>query len=284
MPDFATRISSGMNRAFEHLQLTLVPIIFALLDANKILAITSFDGIHIGFKVGLPLSVVTVWQFVSLPSSGVAVRPGLPLDQLPVAIVTAPALLAIQAALTAGYFGSLRNALDDEPYRFIQNSRRYLVPFAVLTVLPFLILLPFAIGVLGLGSLTRSLSGAALLLIVPALVVFLVAGYLFYATPYLIVLRDTGVIDAARQSYALAIQGGPYLTYTGGFILFVLLVSPVVTGIVVNVPLVGIPLGIVGGGILGLGANFATMRFVADLDPASAVSVHWESGSDSSLE
>ncbi|WP_248898155.1 hypothetical protein [Haloplanus halobius] len=195
--------------------------------------------------------------------------------------MTAPALLAIQTALTASYFGSLRNALDDEPYRFIQNSRRYLVPFAILTVLPVLILLPFAIGVLGIGSLTKSLSGAVLLLIFPALVIFLVAGYLFYATPYLVVLRDTDVIDAARQSYALAIQGGPYLAYTGGFVLFVLLVSPVVTGIVVNVPLVGIPLGVIGGGILGLGANFATMRFVADIDPASAVGDHWESESDS---
>jgi hypothetical protein len=114
------------------------------------------------------------------------------------------------------------------------------------------------------------------LVVLPALIVFLVAAYLFYATPYLVVLRDAGVVDAARQSYALATRGGPYAAFAAGFALFVLAVSPVATGLVVNLPVVGLPVGILGGSYLGLAANVATMRFLADLDPGASVAVSWE--------
>jgi hypothetical protein len=275
MPGFVTRLSAGFDRAGEHLALALVPLLLALLNTDKILAVASFDGGHVGFKLGLPLSVVTVWQFVSLPNEGVAVTTGQPIEVLPVAVVTVPVLIVVQAALTAGYFGSLRDAVDGDPRRFRDGVRRYFRPFLVLTAVPFLAFLPLAAGVFGLGSLTGSLGGAALFLVVPASIGFLLAAYLLYATPYLVVLRDEGVIDAARRSYALATEGGPYASYAAGFALFVLLVSPVATGLVVNLPAVGLPLGILGGAYLGLAANFTTMRFVADLDPEVSVERGW---------
>jgi len=276
MPGFATRLSSGLSRASEHLVLALVPVLFALLDTNKMLAITSFDGGHVGVRLGVPFPVVTVWQFVSVPQSGATVETGIPVEALPLAAVTVPVLLVVQAAVTAGYYGSLGNALDGAPYDFVGNSRRYLLPFLVLTALPFLLVLPLALGVLGDVGLTSRSGAAALALVVPAAVLSLVAAYLFYGTPYLLVLRDTGLLDAARASYSLATAGGPYPAYTAGFALFVLLVSPVATAIVVNVPLVGLPVGILAGGVLGLAANFATMRFFADLDPASSVDRTWD--------
>jgi hypothetical protein len=278
MPDFVTRLSAGFDRAGDHLALALVPVLFALLNTDKILAVASFDGGHIGFKLGLPLSVVTVWQFVSVPTDGVAVTTGQPIELLPVAVVTVPVLIAVQAALTAGYFGCLRDAVDGDSLRFREHTRRHFRPFLVLTAVPFLALLPLAVGVFGLGSLTGSLGGAALFLVLPALVGFLIAAYLLYATPYLVVLRDGGVIDAARRSYALATEGGPYASYAAGFALFVLLVSPVATALVVNVPIVGLPVGILGGAYLGLAANLATMRFVADLDPEISVARNWDAG------
>ncbi|WP_136361929.1 hypothetical protein [Halobellus limi] len=269
MPSFLTRLSAGMSRASEHLVLVLVPILFALLDTNKITAITTFDGGHIGFKLGFPLSVITVWQFVSVPNSGVSVNTGLPIELLPFVFLTVPLLVIAQATIQAGYFGSLSNALDGNPYAFLQNSRTYFLPFLVLTTIPFLVLLPLAVGVFGVESLTGSLSGAALLVLLPGMVIFLIVAYLFYGTPYLIVIRDRGLVDAARASYALAIEGGPYLTYAIGFSLFVFAVSPVATGIVVNVPVLGLLVGILAGGFIGLGLNFATMQFFADLDSAS---------------
>lgn len=275
MPSVVTRLSSGMDRAREHLALAVVPVVFALLDPHKIVAIYAFDGGHIGFKFGFPFSVTTVWQFVSVPNSGVSVNPGSLIEVLPFAFVTVPLLVVIQATLQAGYFGSLRNALDGDSYRFLENSREYFVPFLILTAIPYLVVLPLAVGIFGIGSISGSVGGTALLLVLPALVGYLIAAYLFYATPYLIVLRGDGLVDAARQSYSLAMQGGPYFRYAVGFLLFVFAVSPFATGFVVNVPLVGLPVGILAGSVLGLGANFTTMRFVADLDPATSVALSW---------
>lgn len=270
MPGFLTRLGTALDRATDHLALAAVPVLFALLDTSKLLAVTSFDGVHVGVKLGLPLSVVTLWQFVSVPESGVTVGVGLPVERLPLAVATVPLLVVVQAALTAGYFGACRNVLADEPYAFAAHVRRYGRPFVVLTAVPVLLFLPLALGTVGLGAATGSL-GAAAPVVLAALLAAVVLGYLFFATPYLVVLRDTGVLAAARRSSALAVQGGPYLAYAAGFAGFVLLVSPVATALVVNVPTVGLPVGVVAGGVLGLAANLATMRFVADLDPGSSL-------------
>lgn len=280
MPGLLTRLADGWQRAWAHLALALVPIVLALFDTNKILAILQFEGGHIGFTFGLPISVVTIWQFVSVPNSGITVNTGIPLDMLPIAIVTVPVLLVVQAVLMAGYFGSIRNVLDDEPIRFVISCRQYFMPFLIITILPFLFLLPFALGVFGAGVLTGGFGGASIALLLVGLVVFLIAEYLFYATPYLIVLREEGIVDAARQSYRLAIQGGPYFAYTVGFAVLVLGASPIATALVVNIPVLGLPMGIIGGGILGLTANIMTMRFVAEIASESSIAISWENERD----
>lgn len=274
MPDFVTRLADGWRRALDHATLALVPVVLALLSADEVRAVLSFDGVHVGLKLGAPVSVVTVWQFVSTPKSGVDVDPGVPLEVLPFVAVTVPLLLAVKAALAAGYFGSVRNALADEPYDFVGNVRRHFVPFLLLTALPALVLLPVALGAVGVGAATGSVGSAGVALLVVALPAYVAVAYLFAATPYLIVLRDAGLVDAARASSALAVEGGPYLRYMVGFAAFVLVVSPLATAFVVNVPVVGLVAGVGGGGVLGLAANVTTMRFVAEIDdPGSASSV-----------
>lgn len=271
MPGVLTRLATGLDRATDNLALAAVPVVLALLNTNKLLAVTSFDGVHVGFTLGLPVSVVTVWQFVSVPQSGVAVGAGVPVERLPFAVATVPVFLLLKTGLTAGYFGACRNALAGEPYAFLAAVRRYWLPFLVLTALPALLLLPLALGVVGVGSVAGSLGPAALVVVLPILVAVTVFAYLFFATPYLVILRDAGLLAAARRSYALATEGGPYLAYAAGFAGVVLVVSPVATALVVNVPVVGLPAGVVAGGLLGLGANLATMRFVADVDPGSSL-------------
>ncbi|MFB6121868.1 MAG: hypothetical protein ABEJ78_00205 [Haloferacaceae archaeon] len=278
MPDFATRLADGWKRALRHAPLALVPIVLAATDADKIRSVVAFDGVHLGFKLGAPVSVVTVWQFVSVPDTGARVGTGVPLELLPFAVVTVPALLVVQSALTAGYFGSLAAVVRGEEYDFAASVAAYFRPFLVLALIPFLLLLPLALGVVGAGF-GGGVPAGALAVVLVAIPVVVALAYLFYATPYLVVLRDVGVVDAARGSYALALRGGPYLSYFLGFALFVLVVSPVATAVVVDVPLVGVPLGVVGGGALGLAANLTTMRFVADVDPESP-STEWESERD----
>ncbi|WP_380678209.1 hypothetical protein [Salinigranum sp. GCM10025319] len=278
MPGFTTRLADGWQRALGSLSLALVPLVIGLTNVGKARSIAAFDGVHVGFRVGVPASVVTVWQFVSVPQTGVNVDPGVPVDALPVAVVSVPLLLVVQAALAAGYFGCLADDLAGDELRFVGNVADYFVPFLVLTVLPVLVLFPVALGLFGVGGATAGTS-TLLPLVLVGIVAFLVVSYLFYLTPYLVVLRDVGVLAAARGAYGLAVAGGPYLRYTAGVALFVLVLSPVVTVVVVNVPVVGLAVGHVAGSVVGLALNVTTMRFAADVDPASP-STEWADRAD----
>ncbi|MDZ7702567.1 MAG: hypothetical protein U5J98_11195 [Halobacteriales archaeon] len=270
MPPFTTRLAEGWDRALDHLALALVPVATALLATDKIGAIASFRGGHVGLRLGLPVGIVDLWQFVSLPNSSMTI--GLPLPEaLPLAVVVVPLGILLQAALSAGYFGSLESALRTGEFEFIVEVRRSFWPFLLYTVVPMVVALPLAL--LGLAD-----SRGLLPLLVVLVPVFLIAAYLFYATPYLIVLRDLDLLPAARRSYALASEGGPYLRFAGGYAGFVLAVSLVTTAVVVNLGLAGVAIGVVALAPVGLAANATAMRFVADLDDRSPSLGGWPDG------
>lgn len=267
MPPFTTRLAEGWARTLEHLPLAAVPLVTALLATEKIQRVATFNGNHFGLRLGLPVSVVDLWQFVSLPNESVSV--GLPMPEaLPVAVVVVPLAVVVQAALAAGYFGSLGTALRGGAYEFTTHVRRHFVPFLVYTVIPIAVVAPVALLGLADGRLALPL----ILLLVPA---FIVAAYLFYATPYLIVLRNEDVVTALKGSYELATRGGPYLRYAAGYAGFVLGVSLVATAVVVNLGLAGVAIGVVAGAPLGLLCNATTMRFVADIDPQAPALGEW---------
>jgi len=267
MASFRDYLAEGWERAGEVTSLAAVPFVLSLTNVDAIVAILGHDGFHIGFKLGLPVSVVTVWQFVDPPSTGVSVTSGLPVSP-PLALLTLPAVALLQTVLAAGYFGRLADHVTGRDRSFVDCVRAHVRPFLVLVLLPYLLFLPLAGGALGLGTVDGALV-ALLLLAVPVL---LAAAYLFYAAPYLVVLRDIDAVSALRSSYRLAVQGGPYLRYALGFAVFVLLLSPAMSLVVVNVPGVGLLAGIAAGSYLGLVANLTTMLFVADIDPSTAPS------------
>lgn len=262
MPSITTRLSDGVDDALAHLPLALVPLALGLLDANKIQSVLAFDGVHVGVRFTLPASVLSMWSLVSVPNGGVSA--GVPPSALrspPVLALALGGLLA-SSVLSAGYFGSLANALAGESYRFVEHVRRYLPAFLVFTVAPVIALSPLVL-------LVGAPSGLGIVVMLFALVAIAVATYLLYATPYLLVLRETDLLSAARASYALAVDGGAYLSYAVGFVAAVVVVSPVLSAFVVSVPLVGLAVGLPLGAVLGLAGNLATMRFVADIDPHS---------------
>lgn len=268
MPPFTVRLSRGWSAALDHLPLALVPLVTALLATEKIRRVVGFHGRHVGLRLGLPVGVVDLWQFVSLPGNAAGV--GFPLPSArPLALVVVPLAVLVQAALAAGYFGSLEGALTAGEFDFPENVRQHFVPFLGYTLIPLVVVLPIA--VVGLGG-PRSVPPLVIVL-VPA---FVVAAYLFYATPYLVVLRDLGLVDAARRSYQLATAGGPYLRYAAGYAGFVLALSLVTTAVVVNLGLVGVAVGIVALAPVGLAANAATLRFVADVDDGSPSLGGWD--------
>ncbi|MFB6353366.1 MAG: hypothetical protein ABEJ92_04710 [Halobacteriales archaeon] len=268
MPSFTTRLADGWDRALDHPALALVPLGTALLATDKVQQVAAFDGAHFGLRLGLPVGIVDLWQFVSVPDQTAGV--GLPLPEaLPLAAVVVPVAIVVRAALAAGYLGSIAEALGRDTFDFGANVRRYFGPFLGYTLVPLLVVLPLAlVGVTSLGA-ARPL----VVLLVPA---FIVAAYLFYATPYLIVLRDLDLLAAVRRSYALATAGGPYFQYALGYAGFVLGVSLVGTAVVVNLGLLGVVVGAVAAAPLGLAANAATMRFVADIDAQSPDFGDWD--------
>ena len=98
--------------------------------------------------------------------------------------------------------------------------------------------------------------------LVPA---FLVLSYLFYATPYLLVVADAPVGEALGRSYEWALAGGPYFAYGVAYLLFVAAVSAAGTVVVVNLGAVGILLGAVASAPVALALTFATTEFVAEM-------------------
>lgn len=270
MPPFTTRLADGWRWGLDHLPLALVPLVSAALATEKIQRIATFRGGHVGLRLGLPAGIVDIWQFVSVPNESVSV--GLPLPEaLPLVLVLLPVAVVVQAALAAGYFGSLAAALESGTYAFAPNVRRHFGPFLVYTLVPLLVVAPLAF----LGVADARAVPPVLVVLVPA---FIVAGYLFYATPYLVVLRGTDIVSAFRASYGLAVAGGPYFRYAAGYAGFVLAVSLVATAVVVNLGLLGVAVGVVAGAPVGLACNAATMRFVADIDPGSPSLGDWNDG------
>lgn len=257
MVSFITRFVAGWERANANLTLAAVPLVIALLNTDAVTAVLSAEGWQFGFKTGLPLSIVDLWKFVSVPTTGI--NSGIS----PLFLV----FVLLQAGLAAGYFGSIRDLLDETSSQdFWENVLQYFVPFLVYTL--FLSLRLRLVGESGIP-------GGFIALIVLLPISFLLI-YLFYATPYLLVLRDTGLVSALGASFALAVSSGPYLRFAIGFSALVLLSSVGVSVIVVNLGVIGIVLGAIVAAPVGLTANLTTMQFIADIDPESSL----ETGAD----
>lgn len=278
MPDFTTRLADGWERALADPTLALVPIALGFLQVRKLLEAVGNEGFHLSFRLSTPASVVTVWDFAGVPNQGFAVYAGVPVEASAFALLAVPVFVVVQAALASGYFGSIAALLRDGEYEFALEVRRHFVPFLLFTLVPVVIFLPAALLTVGAGAVGGVGAAVGLLLVVLIPVMF-AAAYLFYAVPYLIVLRETDLVSAARRSYALAVEGGPYAAYFVGFLGFSLLLSPFASLVVVNVPVIGPLVGVVAGGVVGLAANVATMRFVADLDPGSPSLGEWPNAS-----
>lgn len=259
MPEFLARVNDGIERAVANVELAAVPLLLAVIAVDDIGAVLGFTGGHFGIRFGFPTGVLDPWHFVDVPTAGsVSVRTG--------SLVVAAVGIVLRGVLGAGYFASLRDLLVDGEYDFAAGVERYVAQFLALAAIPAVALLVLSAVALGPG-------GAVL--VVLAIPAYLAVAYLFFATPYLVVLRDTDLVSAARASYGLAVEGGPYASYAIGYLVLLMAVSAVATGVVVNLGLLGLVLGIPALSVVGLGLNVATMRFVADVDDASPSAGRW---------
>ena len=244
---FTTRFEAGWKRANENLPLAAVPVVSSLLNVDAIRRVVAYDGGHFGVKFPLPMTIADLWTFVSLPNQGPGVHVSPTLWLLPVVV-------AVQSALVAGYLGSVRDLLEGAEYDFAANARRYFLPmlgWQVLVSVP-----TYALVGLGMAA------GPLVLLLIPF---YFVAAYLFYATPYLLVVADAGLGEAVSRSLEWGFSGGSYFSFAAGYLLFGVALSVVLSPFVVNLGAIGIVGGLALSAPVALALAFATVEFVAEL-------------------
>ncbi|MFC4552269.1 MULTISPECIES: hypothetical protein [Halorussus] len=249
---FTARLGAGWERASDHLPLAAVPVLSSVLNVDAIRRVAAFEGGHFGVKFPFPMTVADLWTFVSLPNQGPGVHVSSPLWLFPV-------FLVVNAALVAGYLGSVADLLRVNEYDFVGNVRRYFLP--VLGWQALISAPTFALVGLGLAA------GPLVLLAIP---LYFVAAYCFYATPYLVVVEGAGLAAALSRSLDWALSGGPYFSFALGYLVFGAVVSAVVTPVVVNLGAVGVVVGTALTAPVALALAFATTEFVADMAAANS--------------
>jgi hypothetical protein len=281
VPDFFARLDDGWDRASDVLELAFVPFVVAFLNVDAIQRVFARESdVSLGVTLRPPSAVVDVWTFVQLPQQtlstgtggtnvtlgGLFAFPSIPFSVAAAGLVL---VLCLEALLTAGFLGSLRQQLTTGSYDFGVAVGRYTVPLLVYR----LAVTALGFGLVG-GVFLLGPNGPGVVLVLIAIPVGLLLGYLFYPIPYLVVLRERGLADAVAGSFDLATGAEGYFGYTLGFAAFSAVVSLVGTAVVVNLGLAGILVGAVAAAPLGLALSATTLRFLADIDDASPT-VEW---------
>ena len=247
MTSFTTYLENAVLWTRDHLLLAIVPLLSTLLGQDNIRRVLSEDGFHIGAAFRFPSAILDLWTFVSVPSpaEGFHVSPLL---------LLLPVFVLLKGTVAAGYLGSIHQSLSGDQYDFTENVFRYgtrLVAFEAL------------VTVVTLATASLVVIGpAALFILLPA---YLVLGYLFYGTPYLVVIEGRSVADALAESYRRALRGGSYFSFGIGHLLAVTAVSIPATLFAVNLGLFGVLIGAMGLAPVALTFNAATVQFFTDV-------------------
>lgn len=235
----STHLAGAIDLTRTTLPLAVVPALASLLEFSKVAAMAAPRG-GLGVTVPLPTGLPTLWTFVNAtPLGGGAVAPamaGAAGTWLPLFLVG----LVFTAALEAGFLGVLVARSADRYARFLDSSATY---FARMLGINLLTLLVFVVGL-------------PLLVFPPLAFAFvLVAGYLLYGLPFVVVIEDATVLEAVGVSIGYALDGGEYLAYAVGYLAVGTVGSVVLTAMVYNFGLVGILVGAV---IVAVPALFVT--------------------------
>lgn len=251
---FVEYLSDGFDRLGTLLPLAVIPFLATFLYLDNIRKAMGTPGTHLGVTFHFPTALPTFWTFVSLPNAttGIHVSP---------TVYFAPIYVVAESVLTAGFLGSIREAVETERYDFAGNVRTYVRPLLGYTILVWTVLFAaFSVGVM------------ASPLIIIALLALLVLGFAFYGVPFLIVVDDCSLGEAFRESYELAVGNSNYAAFGVGYLVFVSLASIVGT-VFINLGIPGIVLGAVCFAPVALALTVATVEFFVDLRSRSATRV-----------
>jgi hypothetical protein len=249
-----------LARAREHLgsllPLAVVPFVLAAVSVEKFRRVAeSGADLRFGISFGFPTTVTTAWDLLSLPNAGPGLN--LPTESVETTALVMLVLTVLSALLGAGYLGSIRRELAGIDRAFAVDARRYFGPFLGFELINLVLVL----GAVAAGIVALPLALAVVL----ALFAF---AYLFYATPYLVVVEGVDLPTALRRSYDHATSGGEYASFFVQYLVAVALVSVVATPLFTT-SVAGAALGTVVLAPLALLFDTVTLLFVRDLTGAT---------------
>lgn len=199
--------------------LAVLPAIATLLAYENVVK-TASAGPGGGMKFPMPAALPDLWTFVSVPNTGRSFELGVPL-------LLAPVFFVLQAALVAGYLGSIDTVLEAEIPDFAKHVAANTLPVLGVQIVVF------ALSVASFGF--AFVGGMALAPL--SVLLGLVVGYLLWAAPILVIVRDHGVGEALVASASHAPNGGRYSAFTAGYLVAGIVVSLLLSTLVRGRPL-----------------------------------------------
>jgi hypothetical protein len=246
------------SRSVEHAArvwpLAAVPLVVTLFDVGRLRTLLRNTDRAFSVTFGVPRPVSSLFSFVNAQPNGVS-----GFGSVAVFAVALVGSAVVSGLLAAGYLGSIDAALDGR-IDFLGAVRSYGRPLVGFSLLEAAVTLTFV----GMGIV------APPLLVVFA-VGFLVLAYLFFATPYLVVVAELTLASALRRSVELATGDGRVLGFFLGYVLVSAILSVPISMLAFSSGLVGVAAAVVASTPAALLLNVATLLFVRDLvaEPAS---------------
>lgn len=279
---FWVHVSRIGDRFDELLPFALFPFLTTLLNVQNVRAALdpATGGMSFNVQFAFPSPFFDLWSLVDPPAAAgsapntivsdgtdVTVDSPIPLDVIGSVSTSWTLLIGVTlgllvvyallfAVLQAVYVGGIDRRLRGESFapgalvvRFAPRFFAYtfVVFGAILVMVPIVLVAPILI-----------------LLAIPTM---LVLGYLFYATPFLFVVEDAGVVEGFRRSYRYALDGEAYLWF-GLWHLGVSAVASLGLSVLVNAGPVGFLLALTVATPLSLVLTAATVSFLQELTAA----------------
>ena len=249
-------LSRARERLGPLLPLAVVPFVLAVVSVEKFRRVAdSGADLRFGISFGFPTTVSTSWDLLSLPNAGPGLN--LPTGSLETTVLVMLVATVLSALLGAGYLGSIRRELAGVDRAFLEDARTYFGPFLGFELINL---------VLVLGAVAAAI--VALPLALAFVIVLFAFAYLFYATPYLVVVEGVDLPTALRRSYGHATSGGEYASFFVQYLVAVALVSVVATP-PFTTSVAGAALGTVFLAPVALLFDTVTLLFVRDLTGAT---------------
>lgn len=223
MADLVSRAGRAAGRVAPY---ALVPFALSLLAFQKVGAATDPSPVSINVKFPLPADVATLWTLVDPPTQGVAV-------QSPVPFLFVPVFLVLEAALVAGFLGGVGDAVRGDPADFAGAAVDHWLSILGVRVVQFVLFVGIGVALVAAGPFGL-LVGFPLILLL---------GYMLWAAPYLVVLRDLDAVSALAASWSLAGEGGRYLSFSLAYLLAGAVASAVLSPLVSSAGILGVVVG-----------------------------------------